>query len=96
MADPLQPAGDSRPLIWTFVIRGGQACELTLPRNPTLRHPGGSGSLTVWKLLGTPATAQAATALLLSVDALVEHYGECQTEEQQVERLALLKGPGGT
>ena len=89
MADPVQAIGDAEPrLVWTFVIEGSAACELALPGNPTLRHPG--KGRTIWKMIGSSHTVQAAETLLQSIGMLVQRYGETETSEQRAERLALL------
>lgn len=73
--------------IWTFLIIGGQDFTLTLKNNPTLDHIGGR---TVWKFVGTEASAQALEAALASFGCTVTRTTETESPEQTAERLALL------
>ena len=73
--------------VWTFVVRGGQDFELTLPRNPPLHHDGG---MTMWKLVGTQRIANAAREILEETGATVEMHTEVQSEEQRALRMKRL------
>lgn len=74
--------------VWTFLVRGGpDDLSISLPGNPPLHH---TGSMTIWKLVGTQETADAATGLLRSLGASVEVFTEEESQEQRAERMRLL------
>jgi len=60
--------------VWTFVIRGSNLIELSLPFNPVLSHTG--DHMTVWKLVATEAVAHAARTIIESENLSVECYND--------------------
>lgn len=73
--------------VWTFLVKGGEPFELTMPRTPALEH---DGKLTLWKMVGSERAADAIRALLEETGATVEVHTEHQTPEQTAERRKLL------
>ena len=73
--------------VWTFEINGGQPFTLAVPGNPVLEH---DGKRTVWKAAGPniPKLREAIVAL----GSHVVVYTESESEEQRMERQALLEG----
>ncbi len=74
--------------VWTFVIIGGQDVSLTLKNNPTLDHL--AGGRTVWKFIGSEASAAALESALKSFGCTVTRTTETESPDQVAERLALL------
>lgn len=82
------------PVVWTFLILGGdENLMITLPNNPPLVH---NGHRTVWKLLGSDRIASAAEELIRASGATVSRWAEVQSEDQTVERKAILGILGGS
>lgn len=81
---------DEPSFVWTFKISGGSEFHLKLKNQPPLSH---TGSLTLWKLVGTKKYADMVLTYLVGVVGCeATRYVEMQSQEQEALRLQLLKG----
>jgi hypothetical protein len=71
--------------VWTFVVRGGESFLIQLPRTPRLDHGGG---MTMWKMVGTKAVADAVKLLILEAGGTIEVHTEGESAEQTATRQA--------
>lgn len=70
--------------VWTFMVIGDESLIIEVPGGPPLEHI--RGTRTIWKMVGTPAEADAVKAELLTHKLHVQRFCEEETPEQTLLR----------